>query len=122
MSLTLVRVTASRDSLDHCVTRSVAFDECLIRMRGESSGLTRPPCCGFVLPCALTTPRVSDLGPGDLVIVECLACDHSESLTALMLKTAGLPPHAVIRDLERRMRCRECDARGKVSISIRWAE
>jgi hypothetical protein len=66
--------------------------------------------------------RVRDLGPGDLVIVECARCDHSESLTAMVLKTAGLPPHAVIKDLDRRMRCCECDARGHVSISIRWAE
>src|SRR5271154_2995355 len=66
--------------------------------------------------------RVRDLGPDDLVLVECLRCDHSERLTALMLKTAGLPPHAVIKDLDRRMRCRECDARGRVSISIRWTD
>jgi hypothetical protein len=66
--------------------------------------------------------RVSDLGSGDLVIVECARCDHSESLTGVMLKTAGLAPHALIKDLDRRMRCRECDARGHVSISIRWAD
>jgi hypothetical protein len=60
--------------------------------------------------------RVRDLGPDDRVLVECNACRHSELLTAAMLLTAGLPPHAVIVDLERRMRCRECDARGRVSI------
>jgi hypothetical protein len=65
--------------------------------------------------------RVRDLGPGDIVLVDCARCDHSESLTALMLKTAGLAPHTVIKDLDRRMRCRECDARGHVLISIRWA-
>jgi hypothetical protein len=48
--------------------------------------------------------------------------DHSESLTGLMLKTAGLPPHEAIKDLDRKMRCRECNARGHVSISIRWAD
>ena len=66
--------------------------------------------------------RVRNLGPGDLVIVECTRCDHSESLTGLMLKTAGLPPHEAIKDLDRKMRCRECNARGHLSISIRWAD
>jgi hypothetical protein len=66
--------------------------------------------------------RVRDIGADDLVIVECLRCNYSESLTALMLKTAGLPSHAVIRDSDRRMRCGECDTRGHVSISIRWAD
>jgi hypothetical protein len=65
-------------------------------------------------------PGVRDLGPDDLVHVECIACRHSELLTAAMLATAGLLPHTVIVDLERRMRCRECDARGQASISIRW--
>jgi hypothetical protein len=63
--------------------------------------------------------RVSDIGPGDLVVV---GCDHIETLTGLMLRTAGLPPHSAIKDLDRRMRCRECDARGRVTISIRWAD
>jgi hypothetical protein len=35
--------------------------------------------------------RISDLGPGDLVKVEC-ACGHSELLTAGMLATAGVGP------------------------------
>jgi hypothetical protein len=33
--------------------------------------------------------RVGDLGPGDLVKVECL-CGHTEMLTGAMLRTAGL--------------------------------
>jgi hypothetical protein len=57
--------------------------------------------------------RVSDLGPGDLVQVECTACGHSELLTAALLGTAGLRPHTVIMELVRRMRCRECDTRGQ---------
>jgi len=32
----------------------------------------------------------------------------------------GLPLYTIIVDLERRMRCRDCDARGKASISIKW--
>jgi hypothetical protein len=63
--------------------------------------------------------RISDLGPGDFVQVEC-ACGHRELLTAHMLATAGLPPYEVIVQLGRRMRCRECDAKGRVDISIKW--
>jgi hypothetical protein len=37
--------------------------------------------------------RISDLGPGDLVAVEC-ACGHTETLTAAMLATAGVRPGA----------------------------
>jgi hypothetical protein len=33
--------------------------------------------------------RVSDLGPGDLVMIEC-CCGHSETLTASVLTTAGV--------------------------------
>ena len=66
--------------------------------------------------------RVSDLGPGDLVRIECARCGHSELLTATTFKTAGLQPYEVIVRLGRWFRCRECDARGRVEVSIRWAE
>ena len=65
--------------------------------------------------------RISDLGVGDFVKVEC-ACGHAELLTGKMLSTAGLPPYTVILDRRRRLRCRECDRRGHVDISIRWAQ
>ena len=71
--------------------------------------------------CGPSTTRGSgDLGPDDLVHVECLRCDHSELLTAAMLSTAGLLSYTVILDLRRQMRCRGCDARRHVDISIRW--
>ena len=62
--------------------------------------------------------RVSDLGPGDLVRIECV-CGHVERLTGAMLRTAGLSEHEPIRGLNGRLRCRECDAKGKVDVSIR---
>ena len=65
--------------------------------------------------------RVGDLSPGDLVKVECL-CGHAEMLTGAMLRTAGLSEHEPTRGLNRRLRCRECDAKGKVELSIKWAE
>ena len=64
--------------------------------------------------------RVSDLGPCDFVYVDC-ACGHTERLTAAMLTTAGVGPDCKVQDLGSRMRCRECDERGRAVISIRWA-
>jgi hypothetical protein len=64
--------------------------------------------------------RVSDLGPGDFVNVEC-TCGHTERLTAAMLMTAGVGPDCIVPDLGRRMRCRECDEKGRAVIAIRWA-
>ena len=64
--------------------------------------------------------RVSDLGPGDLVQVEC-ACGHTERLTAAMLITAGVGPDERVQGLGSRMRWRECDEKGRAVISIRWA-
>jgi hypothetical protein len=50
------------------------------------------------------------------------ACGHVEMLTEKMLRTAGLSEHEPIRGLNRRLRCRECDAKGKVELSIKWAD
>lgn len=65
--------------------------------------------------------HVGDLGPGDLVKVECL-CGHVEMLTGAMLLTAGVSEHEQIRGLSHRLRCRECDTKGKAELSIKWAE
>ena len=75
----------------------------------------------MVLPCAA---RIEDLGPGDYVRVSCLACSHYELLTADRLCIRGLPiaPTTLIMDLERWFRCRECDAKGKAVVSVKWAE
>ncbi len=69
----------------------------------------------------LYAARVSDLGPGDFVHVECV-CGHDLMITADTL-TQGLRlgPDERITDLARRLRCRECDVRGKAVVSIRWA-
>jgi hypothetical protein len=72
---------------------------------------------------ALFEARLSDLGPGDFVKVECAACGHVELLAPdqLRIKGIALPPYTPVLDLERRLRCRECDARGKAVVSVRWA-
>ena len=68
--------------------------------------------------------RIEDLGPGDFVRVQCLACGHDELLSADRLRNRGLPiaPHTPIMDLERWFRCRECDAKGKAVVWVRWGE
>jgi hypothetical protein len=43
-------------------------------------------------------------------------------LTGTMLRTAGLSEHEPIRGINRWLRCRECDAKGKVELSIEWAD
>jgi hypothetical protein len=43
-------------------------------------------------------------------------------LTATMLKAAGVQHQTFVRDLGRKMRCRECDERGNVDVSVRWAD
>jgi hypothetical protein len=39
-----------------------------------------------------------------------------------LLQGLRLPPTYRVLDLEPRLRCRECDARGKALVSIRWSE
>ena len=68
----------------------------------------------------LYTARLKVLGPGDLFEIECV-CGHVDRLPATMLATAGTRADDKLGDLTPRLRCRECDERGKVAVSIRWA-
>jgi hypothetical protein len=69
----------------------------------------------------LYAARIADLGPGDFVRIEC-ACGRVMLLTARMLATAGVVPYRKVLDLSDRLRCRECDARGRAVVSITWGE
>jgi len=70
----------------------------------------------------LYAARIADLGPGDFVKVSCIACGHGELIPpASLLHGLRLPPYTPVLDLEPRLRCRECDARGKAVVSIKWA-
>jgi hypothetical protein len=62
--------------------------------------------------------------PQQFVKVECNACGHTELLSADMLRLNGCPlrSYTGILDLEAKLRCRECDAKGKTVVSIRWAD
>jgi hypothetical protein len=70
----------------------------------------------------LYAARIQDLGHGDFVKVECMACGHVELLAPDKLRIKGLPlaPYTPVLDLERWLRCRECEARGTAVVSIKW--
>jgi hypothetical protein len=71
----------------------------------------------------LYAARIEDLGLADFVKAECMACGHDELIPAsALLQGLRLPPTYRVLDLEPRLRCRECDARGKAVVSIKWGE
>jgi hypothetical protein len=71
----------------------------------------------------LYAARIEDLGPGDFVRVECAACGHDVLITrSALLQGLRRRPTDRVLDLEPRFRCRECDARGKAVVSVRWGE
>ena len=71
----------------------------------------------------LSDARIGDLGPGDFLKVECSACGHDVLIPSIGLQQGlRLRPYTPVLDLESRLRCRECDRRGKVVVSIKWAD
>jgi hypothetical protein len=65
--------------------------------------------------------RIEDLGPGGFVKTECAACGHDTLISVnTLIRGLRLPPSTLVLDLEPRLRCRECDARGKAVVSIKW--
>jgi hypothetical protein len=67
--------------------------------------------------------RIEDLGDGDFLRVECTMCGHDELIPRVGLVVGlRLPASMRVLDLQSRFRCRECDRRGSVALSIKWAE
>jgi hypothetical protein len=66
----------------------------------------------------LYSARIEDLRSGDFVVVEC-ACGHNGLIHPSALPSLGLGPDERVVDLAPRLRCRECDAKGKAVISIK---
>jgi hypothetical protein len=67
--------------------------------------------------------RIEDLGDGDFLRVECAACGHDELIPKVgLLVGLRLPPYMPVLDLQSRFRCRECERRGSVALSIKWAD
>ena len=60
----------------------------------------------------------ADLGPGDLVKVDCAAV---ALLTPEFLLRLGLSPQVEVLDLKERVRCRGCGPRGRAVVSVKWA-
>jgi hypothetical protein len=60
----------------------------------------------------LYAARIEDLGPCDLVKVDCAACHHVALLTPEALLRASLSPAAKVLDLKGRFRCRGCGRKG----------
>jgi hypothetical protein len=67
--------------------------------------------------------RLRDLRRGDLIKIDCAACDHVALLTpeALLLRLGGNRAAKVL-DLKERLRCRGCGRRGRAVVSIKWRQ
>jgi ribosomal protein S27E len=59
--------------------------------------------------------RIEDLGPGDFIRVDCAGCSHTALLAPVSLNRLG------VLDLQDRVRCRACGARGRAVVTIKWA-
>ena len=70
----------------------------------------------------LYAARIADLGPGDLVKIDCGACQHTALLTPAFLDRLGLSPQRKVLDLQDQVRCRGCGVRGRAVVSIKWAK
>jgi ribosomal protein S27E len=68
----------------------------------------------------LYAARISDLGPGDFVKVDCAACHHVALLPPEALLRVGLSTSAKVLDLKGRLRCRGCGKKGRAVVSIKW--
>jgi hypothetical protein len=65
--------------------------------------------------------RISDLSPGDFVLVEC-ACGRIWLATKTLLTTSGIPSNLLIAKLPPRLHCPNCNERGRSTVSVKWAE
>jgi hypothetical protein len=70
----------------------------------------------------LYAARIEDLGPGDIVKVDCAACSHTALLSPAFLQRLRLSPREKVLDLKDRVRCRGCGRRGRAVVSIKWGK
>ena len=71
----------------------------------------------------LYAARVRDLGPDDVAVFKCGACGHTAELPlSVLIRGLGLQPTDKVLDLERRLQCQLCLARGQAGVSIKWKE
>ena len=63
------------------------------------------------------------MGPDDVAVFKCGACGHLAELPpGALLRGLALKPTDKVLDLERRVVCRLCRARGQAVVSIRGRE
>ena len=87
--------------------------------RGELSLQQRENIDAEMVPLYLA--RIEDLGPGDLIKIDC-ACSHTGLLTAESPLRLGRGNREKVLDLKDRVRCRRCSVRGRAVVSIKWAK
>ena len=81
----------------------------------------------------LYAARIENLGPGDFLKVDCVACGHTgllvrgadrlalrAKLSPAFLARLGFSPRRKVLDLKDRVRGRRCGARGRAVVSIKW--
>ncbi len=69
----------------------------------------------------LYAARVQDLGIGDFVVAKCGACgDATEIPPSRLLHGLGLQMTDRVLDLQSRLLCPLCLARGQAAVSIKW--
>lgn len=67
--------------------------------------------------------RVGNLGPDDYLKLECRVCRHTLAISGetLRLIPKAPPRHQLVRNLQRRLKCKGCNTKGNVSIFVAWA-
>jgi hypothetical protein len=69
----------------------------------------------------LNAAQVQNLGTGDFVVVKCGACgDTTEIPPSRLIRELGLQLTDRVLDLQLRLLCRLCYARGQAIVSVRW--
>jgi hypothetical protein len=62
------------------------------------------------------------LAPAISCTSSALPCGHIQTLAEAIFTAAALPDYEKITGLNGRLRCRECGEKGRVDVSIKWAE
>jgi hypothetical protein len=70
----------------------------------------------------LYAARIEDRSSGELMKIDCGACQHTALLSPAFLSRLGLSPQAKVLDLKDQVRCRGCGVRGQAVVSIKWGK
>jgi hypothetical protein len=67
-------------------------------------------------------PGVWVAGRVIFVNIDCVGCGHTTPPALAFLARRGLEPRDEVLDLNKRVRCRGCGARGRAVVSIKWVK